>query len=234
MNNLSSTIRSMKSALRDVFRKIFHIYYPYTGLNGLDKKLIPYLPDGVGYFIEAGANDGIRQSNTHFLEKHRSWSGLLVEPVPRLAKKCTKNRKRSVVAQVVLVSPEQSGTNIKIIDLDLMTLVADQSAGLIDTNSHVQLAEEVQGITAAEIVVRGVTLSELLEEQGNPQVTLFSLDVEGFEVDVLKGLDLSRHRPDFILVETRGINEVTLALSSHYDLIAKLSHHDYLFKSKSF
>lgn len=233
MNNLSSTIRSMKSALRDVLRKIFHIYYPYTGLNGLDKKLIPYLPDGVGYFIEAGANDGIRQSNTHFLEKHRSWSGLLVEPVPRLAKKCTKNRKRSVVAQVVLVSPEQSGTNIKIIDLDLMTLVADQSAGLIDTNSHVQLAEEVQGITAAEIVVRGVTLSELLEEQGNPQVTLFSLDVEGFEVDVLKGLDLSRHRPDFILVETRGINEVTLALSSHYDLIAKLSHHDYLFKSKS-
>jgi FkbM family methyltransferase len=223
----------MKSALRDVFRKIFHIYYPYTGLNGLDKKLIPYLPDGVGYFIEAGANDGIRQSNTHFLEKHRSWSGLLVEPVPRLARKCTKNRRRSVVAQVVLVSPEQSGTNIKIIDLDLMTLVADQSAGLIDTNSHVQLAEEVQGITAAEIVVRGVTLSELLEEQGNPRVTLFSLDVEGFEVDVLKGLDLSRHRPDFILVETRGINEVTLALSSHYDLIATLSHHDYLFKSKS-
>jgi len=222
----------MKSALRSIFRKIFHIYYPYTGLDGLDKKLIPYLPDGVGYFIEAGANDGIRQSNTHFLEKRRSWSGLLVEPVPRLARKCAKNRKKSVVAQVVLVSPEQSGTNVKIIDLDLMTLVADQSAGVIDTNSHVQLAEAVQGVTAAEIVVRGVTLSELLEEQGNPQVTLFSLDVEGFEVDVLKGLDLSRHRPDFILVETRGINEVTLALSSHYDFITKLSHHDYLFKSK--
>jgi FkbM family methyltransferase len=223
----------MNSALRDIVRKIWHIYHPYTGLNGLDKKLIPFLPEGVGYFIEAGANDGVRQSNTHYLEKRRSWNGLLVEPVPRLAKKCANNRKRSVVAQVALVSPEQSGTEIKIIDLDLMTLVANQSAGLIDTNSHVQLAEEVQGITAAEIVVRGVTLSELLEEQGNPQVTLFSLDVEGFEVDVLKGLDLSRHRPDFILVETRGINEVTLALSSHYDLIAKLSHHDYLFKSKS-
>lgn len=223
----------MNSALRDIVRKIWHIYYPYTGLNGLDKKLIPFLPKGVGYFIEAGANDGVRQSNTHYLEKRRSWNGLLVEPVPRLAKKCAKNRKRSVIAQVVLVSPEQSGTEIKIIDLDLMTLVADQSAGLIDTNSHVQLAEEVQGITAAEIVVRGVTLSELLEEQGNPHVTLFSLDVEGFEVDVLKGLDLARHKPDFILIETRGIDDVTLALGSHYDLIATLSHHDYLFKSKS-
>jgi len=233
MKYLSPTMRSMNTALRDIVRKLWHIYYPYTGLNGLDKKLIPYLPDGVGYFIEAGANDGVRQSNTHFLEKRRSWSGLLVEPVPRLAKKCAKNRNRSVVAQVVLVSPEQSGTNIKIIDLDLMTLVADQSAGLIDTKNHVQLAEDVQGITAAEIMVRGVTLSELLEEQGNPRVNLFSLDVEGFEVDVLKGLDLSRHRPDFILVETRGIGEVTHLLKEQYDLIATLSHHDYLFKSKS-
>ena len=223
----------MNSALRDIVRKMWHIFYPYTGLNGLDKKLLPFLPQGVGYFIEAGANDGVRQSNTHYLEKRRSWNGLLVEPVPRLARKCAKNRKKSVVAQVVLVSPEQSGTEIKIIDLDLMTLVANQSAGLIDTNSHIQLAEDVQGITADEITVRGTTLSELLEEQGNPHVTLFSLDVEGFEVDVLRGLDLARHKPDFILVETRGIDDVSLALGRHYDLIATLSHHDYLFKSKS-
>ena len=82
-------------------------------------------------------------------------------------------------------------------------------------------------------MVRGVTLSELLEQQGNPKVTLFSLDVEGFEVDVLKGLNLSLHRPDFIVVETRGIDDVTNMLSSHYDLIATLSHHDYLFRSKT-
>ena len=226
-------MKSMKSALRDIVRRIWHICYPYTGLDGLDKKLIAYLPQGVGYFIEAGANDGVRQSNTHYLEKRRSWVGLLVEPVPGLAKKCEKNRSKSVVAQVVLVSPEQSGKYVKIIDLDLMSLVADQSAGLIDTEKHIQLAEDVQQITAAEIMVRGVTLSELLEQQGNPKVTLFSLDVEGFEVDVLKGLNLSLHRPDFIVVETRGIDDVTNMLSSHYDLIATLSHHDYLFRSKT-
>ena len=223
----------MKSTFRDIIRRIWHVCFPYTGLDGLDKKLIAYLPQGVGYFIEAGANDGVRQSNTYFLEKRRSWAGLLVEPVPRLAKKCEKNRSKSVVAQVVLVSPEQSGKNVKIIDLDLMSLVAVQPAGLIDIEKHIQLAEEVQQIAAAEIMVLGITLSELLEQQGNPKVTLFSLDVEGFEVDVLKGLDLSRHRPDFIVVETRGINDVTHVLSSHYDLIATLSHHDFLFRSKT-
>jgi FkbM family methyltransferase len=229
---MSTTLTSLKTLLRDTARKTWHVFYPYTGLRGLDKKLLPFLPDGVGYFIEAGANDGIRQSNTYFLEKRRSWTGLLVEPVPRLAMKCSKNRPKSVVSQVVLVPPEKSGTSIKIIDLDLMTLVADQEKGLIDTSKHVQLAEAVQGITATEITVRGITLSELLDQQGSPKIDLFSLDVEGFEVDVLQGLDLSRHRPELILVETRGFNDLSHVLKDHYNLIATLSHHDYLFKAK--
>jgi FkbM family methyltransferase len=229
---MSLKIQLNKSRFQDVVRKAWHLCYPYTGLNGLDKKLLPFLPNGVGYFIEAGANDGIRQSNTYFLEKRRSWTGLLIEPVPRLAVKCSKNRRNSVTAQVVLVPPEKSGTNIKIIDLDLMTLVADQEKGLIDTNKHVQLAENVQGITGTEIIVPGITLSELLDQQGSPKIDLFSLDVEGFEVDVLLGLDFSRHRPDLILVETRGFNEVAHVLRDYYDLISTLSHHDYLFKAK--
>jgi hypothetical protein len=221
-----------RSHLRYLLRKIWHKCYPYTGLNGLDRKLLLHLPAGPGFFIEAGANDGIRQSNTYYLEKRRSWSGLLVEPVPHLAAKCVKNRSRSVVAQVVLVPPEQSGEDIMIIDLDLMTLVADQPSGLIDTSNHILLAEDVQGIKANEIMVPGITLSELLEQQGNPRVTLFSLDVEGFEIDVLRGLDLNRHRPDFILVETRSVSEVILVLQDFYELIASLSHHDFLFRSR--
>ena len=83
------------------------------------------------------------------------------------------------------------------------------------------------------IKVIAKTLQSILNFYNINHVDFFSLDVEGFEVDVLKGLDLSRHRPDFIIVETRGIDDVTHVLSSHYDLIATLSHHDYLFRSKT-
>lgn len=50
-------------------------------LNGLDEKLAPYLNFKGGIFIEAGANNGIRQSNTYYLEAVRGWKGILVEPV---------------------------------------------------------------------------------------------------------------------------------------------------------
>ena len=33
-----------------------------------------------GFFIEAGANDGLNQSNTFLLESVLKWNGLLVEP----------------------------------------------------------------------------------------------------------------------------------------------------------
>ena len=35
-----------------------------------------------GFFIEAGAHDGVEASNTLYLEKKMGWRGLLVEPNP--------------------------------------------------------------------------------------------------------------------------------------------------------
>ena len=34
-----------------------------------------------GFFFEAGANDGVEESNTYFLELN-GWQGILVEPNP--------------------------------------------------------------------------------------------------------------------------------------------------------
>ena len=35
-----------------------------------------------GFFVEIGAYDGETGSNTLFLEKHKSWDGLLIEANP--------------------------------------------------------------------------------------------------------------------------------------------------------
>ena len=52
--------------------------------------------------------------------------------------------------------------------------------------------------------------------RGTP-VDFFSLDVEGYEIPVLQGMNPDRHRPRFILVETKDLDEgVLAALKGHY------------------
>lgn len=215
--------------VRSILRVLWHRIYPWTALNDLDKKLIPYLPASPGYFIEAGANDGVRQSNTYYLEKRLGWSGLLVEPVPRLAARCRKNRPGSVVEQCVLVDAGHTGGTFEVMDLDLMTIVVDQEQRGRDTEQHIRDAERVQGISRSVVHVKGRTLTELLDAHSVTSVDLLSLDVEGAELTVLAGLDLDRHAPRLVLIETKEPDLVGSRLGDRYTLVAQLSHHDYLF-----
>jgi hypothetical protein len=63
---------------------------PQYALNDIDRKLSLYIKDCYGFFVELGANDGIRQSNSLYLERHRQWRGLLIEPIPEKAEQARK------------------------------------------------------------------------------------------------------------------------------------------------
>ncbi len=53
-----------------------------------------------GFFIEAGAVDGVRLSNSLHFELRHNWTGLLVEPNPEAFKNLTeKNRKAWLLPQ---------------------------------------------------------------------------------------------------------------------------------------
>ena len=52
--------------------------------------------------------------------------------------------------------------------------------------------------------------------------------MEGYELEVLKGLNVEKHRPRYILVETNRLNEVLDVLDQRYGVTDKLSVHDYL------
>jgi hypothetical protein len=92
----------------------------------------------------------------------------------------------------------------------------------------------VQALSSTyHVDVSARTLDSILDEYPNlPQIDFFSLDVEGYELDVLRGLTLDRYRPTYILVEARFFDEVDAHLKAHYELVGKLSHHDYLYRSR--
>jgi FkbM family methyltransferase len=206
--------------------------WSHLALNGIDHKLKKYLDFENGSFIEAGGNDGLTQSNTYWFERFRGWRGILIEAVPDQARLCRQNRLRAEVINAALVA-EETTKSVRIKAAKLMAFVPGARAQE-EEDTHLRWAMEAQNIAMVpEIEVPAITLASVLDKRGGPPIDFFSLDVEGYEVPVLQGMDPERHRPKRILVETKCLEQILGALRGHYRLVDQLSYHDYLLETDS-
>jgi hypothetical protein len=96
---------------------------------------------------------------------------------------------------------------------------------------HIKRGSEVQGISSYELTVPARTLTAVLDQYHPPSIDFFSLDVEGFELEVLKGLDFKKYSPKWLLVEARFRAELDSFLNPWYEVAAQLSHHDVLYRA---
>ncbi len=204
------------------------------GLNFLDLKVSEWIDFKNGYYVELGANDGNSQSNTKLLELFRGWSGILIEPSPNKFIELTKNRsKRNVFFNCACVSFEYPNSTIDLLYSNLMTVTLSGWSDIKDRHAHALSGKPLlRREDNYRFTASARTLQNLLDEAGAPtSIDLLSLDVEGSELEVLKGIDFAKNHFKFLLVETRSIEEMTKFLESrNYICIAKLSHHDYLFR----
>jgi FkbM family methyltransferase len=140
-----------------------------------------------GYFVEVGANEPRERSQTWHLEQ-AGWTGVLIEPQPELAAKLRAARLAQVFA-VACSSPTDAGTTLPL-----------HVAGPLSALDRARMAPGAVPETVIEVPVR--TLDSLLEEAGSPPgFDFLSVDVEGHEIEVLRGFDMKRWRPRLILLE---------------------------------
>ena len=146
-----------------------------------------FFSDRRGYFVEVGANDPHARSQTFHLEQ-AGWSGVLIEPQPELAGKLRANRTAKVFA-VACSAPENAGRAMPL-----------HIAGPLSALNRERMAPGAAPETIIQVPVK--TLDSVLEEAGtHPGFDFLSIDVEGHEIEVLRGFDLARWRPRLILLE---------------------------------
>lgn len=144
-----------------------------------------------GVFIELGALDGIRHSNTFLLEKKYNWSGLLIEPSPSLYKELKINR--NTHTENILVGDKKQ-ENIDFLYIEDKTKCIGLQGVVENYNSkHVdRIFRELNNEPHKIIQINMVTLQDLCDKHNICKVDYLSLDVEGSELKVLQGIDFSK------------------------------------------
>ena len=158
-----------------------------------------FFGDIKGFFVEVGANEPRERSQTWHLEQ-AGWTGVLIEPQPDLARKLRAMRVAKVFA-VACSSPENSGRMLPL-----------HVAGPLSSLSRENMAPGAIPKAVINVPIR--TLDSILEEARAPErFDFLSIDVEGHEIEVLRGFDIARWQPRLILLE---------------DHVADLSKHRFL------
>lgn len=219
--------------------RYFYFRYLRQGrfaINGLDRKLERYIDYENGYFVELGANDGFSQSNTYFFELKKGWRGVLIEPSPHLFMSCLRLRgKNNKVHCNACVGFDYDQKYVDIEYANLMSVSANLDLTLGDQSRHLKTAKQFLAREGESISFGAIakTLNTILHDSDAPKdIDLLSLDVEGAEIEVLKGVNFEEFRFKFMLIESSDKQKLESFLQLHgYALVDQFSQHDYLFKN---
>lgn len=146
-----------------------------------------------GFYVDVGAHHPIRFSNT-FMFYERGWRGINIEPSPKAYEQFNRTRRRDI----------NVGNGVGEIPGELTYYMFDDPA--LNTFDKALMQERetktsyrVVGITRVIVERLESILREKLPE--GQMVDFMSVDVEGFDLQVLRSNDWSRYRPEFVLVE---------------------------------
>lgn len=206
----------------------------FFSLNALDEKLRRHINHQGGFYVELGANDGLNQSNTKHFEQELGWQGVLIEPIPHMFLRCLENRgAQNKVFCAACVPTTYTEPFVPMIYSNLMTVAPALDLDVGDPQAHAALGLQFLQGHERNFTFGAVarTLTSILDEAEAPrQIDLLSLDVEGGELDVLKGLDLNKYSFRHMIIEGRDVGRLKNHLEPRgYRLLDQLSEQDHLF-----
>ncbi len=145
-----------------------------------------------GVFIEVGANDGYAWSNTWGLAE-LGWTGIYYEPVSELVEKCRERHLQNNVTVVQTCVGAYNGST----KLYLGTGVTSSSE--VAENDIFWYGNTLDKFVMSPVCKLETSLEEL---DVSHEFDLLVIDVDGSELDVLAGINLSIWAPKMIIIET--------------------------------
>ena len=159
------------------------------------------------YFVQVGANDGIRFDSLYHLVANPRCSGLVIEPVKEYFERLEMNYRPYPKIQPVNLAIHKEHEKSVIYRVDPLKLVdlpdwADGIASLLP--AHHKGLNIPQHCMVAE-PVKCVHLMVLLEKHNVKRIDLLQIDVEGYDAEIVKMIDFQAIEPRIIKYEHKTI-----------------------------
>jgi FkbM family methyltransferase len=140
-----------------------------------------------GYFIDVGATNGIDISNTYLLEKKYNWNGICIEPHDSTYNDLIRNRDCHTDNSLLF---SEKGK-----EFDFSN--AGDIGGITDyIDKHIRAKNSKQTKKTTD------TLNNILIKYNAPKyIDYMSLDTEGSELEILKGIDFNKYKFGIMNIE---------------------------------
>jgi FkbM family methyltransferase len=177
-----------------------------------------------GFYVDVGAFQPMRFSNTYYFYK-RGWSGINIDATPGAVAAFRKHRPRDINIEAAVAGDPGEATLYMFDEQEVNTL----SPGNVEREAHLAGRAVVSRKT-----VRTRTLGEILDAHlpTGQGVDFLSVDVEGYDLEVLQSNHWARHLPKVVLCEDLTIDN--LDEISRSDVYSFLRGKDYILFSKCF
>ena len=178
-----------------------------------------------GVFVDVGAYDGIHINNTLYFEQTNQWTGINIEPIPKIFDFLMTNRPNCINVNCAICNEEGET------DFLLNKGYTEMLSGIKNTfdQRHIARLEDENnqmGSTTEVVKVTTKKLTSILQEHDVSHIHYLSIDVEGAEFEVIQSIDF-----DTIFIDVIGFE-------NNYDdnsipIIDFLEKHNYVVLHKS-
>jgi len=162
-------------------------YYSFSGVDVIIKDF--FRNKKKGFYVDVGCQNPISNNNTYLLYKNKNWNGINIDLDQNNIDLFNLARKRDVNIKAAI-----SSGNYK------KKLYFYHNKSAINTIEK-KISKFQQAKVKKIININTITLDQLLLKQKIKKIDFLTIDVEGHDLEVLKGFNIKKYSPDIVVIE---------------------------------
>jgi FkbM family methyltransferase len=173
-----------------------------------------------GFYVEIGCHHPFRFSNTYLFYKLR-WSGICVDPLPGTKRLFNRWRPRDIVIETGVASERTTLTYWMFNEPALNTFDAKLAAERDATQRYKIVQKQDVAVDRLDSILERHLPSP------DQRIDFLTIDVEGFDFEVIRSNDWQRYRPSAVVVESLNAELIDISVDPSYQFLLQRGYVPY-------